>query len=532
MTPAERIKTQYFRLLKAYGSTIAFVSVPEIADTLYCSPGHARVLLQEMREKGWISWVSRAGRGAKGQLHCLISAEQFLKKVSAGKDNPSEDKLMTTESPSVALEVLIYRPVMSLIPSLYTGRFERHHFRMIHCGLLRYLPDSNEPKADLAHFWQASKDSFSWRFYLRDDVKWHNGEKVSMLQIFNQLNQLIKRDDMEGIFSHIISVNIAGAWCIEINLSRADPLLAHRLANAVCALPHPTEEDIGTGPFRIVKHTPNEFIIRRWDYYHNERPLIHEVHYKTKPGKDFSWANYHISRKNTINNATVKYFKSLSSFTFLTFNYRDDTLSELQQKFLRIFTLQIVNNLISVTPGMSTPGNEWIAFRNESWGNEVIVLPKKLKLGYYYTPHTELLVKELAKKLRFFKCELEYTPIISREFSLKGVASKHAVIIGEFLPAENLTVSMDGMFRNSPVASELLPEHIWVRGVRLLNIASSLLSKNRYERKIFSFANWMLKQHILTPLYSHEYIVSTPDNAKGVHISTRGLPDYRTLWLE
>ena len=48
--------------------------------------------------------------------------------------------------------------------------------RVFFNGLCRYDPETYEPAPSLAERWETSEDGLTWTFYLRQDVKWHDGE--------------------------------------------------------------------------------------------------------------------------------------------------------------------------------------------------------------------------------------------------------------------------------------------------------------------------------------------------------------------
>ncbi len=54
---------QYQRLTVHYGFTPKLTTLGEVAEVALCSERHARTLLRQLSESGWLSWRAQAGRG-------------------------------------------------------------------------------------------------------------------------------------------------------------------------------------------------------------------------------------------------------------------------------------------------------------------------------------------------------------------------------------------------------------------------------------------------------------------------------------
>ena len=68
----------------------------------------------------------------------------------------------------------------SLDPHLVTGVPENHIISSLLEGLIAYHPTNDlEPEPGVAESWQHNEDFTVWRFKLRDDARWSNGEPVT-----------------------------------------------------------------------------------------------------------------------------------------------------------------------------------------------------------------------------------------------------------------------------------------------------------------------------------------------------------------
>ena len=55
---------------------------------------------------------------------------------------------------------------------------------------------TGEPQPNLAHTWDVSGDGLTWTFYLRRDVRWHDGEPFTAADVEFTFNQIIYNDEI------------------------------------------------------------------------------------------------------------------------------------------------------------------------------------------------------------------------------------------------------------------------------------------------------------------------------------------------
>ena len=69
--------SQYQRLYQQLGNAPVAVTIGELAAMFYCSERHARTLVQQLQDQGWLSWHSQPGRGKRARLHCLKTPDEL-----------------------------------------------------------------------------------------------------------------------------------------------------------------------------------------------------------------------------------------------------------------------------------------------------------------------------------------------------------------------------------------------------------------------------------------------------------------------
>jgi len=178
-------------------------------------------------------------------------------------------------------------------------------------GLIQFDDNLNVIPA-IARSWQVSRDGLRYRFYLRDDVRFHNGRKVEATDFVYSFTRILDpnvQSNAAGLFSRILGTkafqegkepSLKGLRALsphELEIHLAEPyppfltILAMKSAKVV-----PKEEvekqassfgqnPVGTGPFRLVEWHPDSKIVLRVnrDYFEG-RPALDGITYLIYPG--------------------------------------------------------------------------------------------------------------------------------------------------------------------------------------------------------------------------------------------------------
>lgn len=123
----------------------------------------------------------------------------------------------------------------------------------------------------LARGWAASDDLTIWTLALRDDVRWHNGEPLTVDHVIWNFQRWIDPDLGASTRSLLAPLTGQGAgiervddWTLRLHLSKAMLSLPESLYNYPTAILHPSFEGdivaqpLGTGPYRLAEVAPGE----------------------------------------------------------------------------------------------------------------------------------------------------------------------------------------------------------------------------------------------------------------------------------
>jgi len=298
------LQRQYFKLYRHYQGGNAQTTLNEIADVLFCTKRNARNVLGKLSELGWIKWAPVTGRGKQSQLLFLNSTAENSEEmardyIAQGKlemalsvlshDTDKLSKLLRDHMGGQAIDgkqvlrIPYYRSFPVLSPSWPLKRTERHLVRYILEGLTRINEEKGEVIAAIAHHWQ-QLEPLIWRFYLRGNVRFHNGNRVSIDDIEWSLEQARQHQ----AFAHIEKIEVIANDVIDIHLKYPDHALPILMAQSMAVITPANEPlslsyPVGTGSFKVQKNTSEQLILEAFSDYYGERPILDKIEFWTVP---------------------------------------------------------------------------------------------------------------------------------------------------------------------------------------------------------------------------------------------------------
>lgn len=553
---------QYQRLYQQLGSEPVLMTMAQLAALFYCSERHARTLVQQMQQQGWLSWHSQAGRGKRAQLQCLKMPDELrsalLQRLLQQGDHQGALALVRLDpqhlqevlSPhlggqwqadSPTLRIPYYRRLESLDPLSLTGRAEQHLVSTLHAGLTRFTTGNRLPQPDLAHHWQISPDGLRWQFFLRSQLRWHNGEPLSGQQLLQTLEKLRSHPRSMPSLASVATIALPHALCIQFDLHTPDYWLAHRLADLPCLMTHPENATLGAGAFKLALNEPHLVRLEQHAFYHLQHPYLESIEYWITPalsaGGDASCQ--HPVRITLGQQEELPFARpvqrSLSlGWCYLALNLRRGTLSEAQGKKLLMLIQQsgLLANL-PIPNGVITPSQEmlpgWAIPQHSAAEN--LALPPKLTL--LYRPPVELMAVTHALKalLAEHGCELEI-----RYFSGKRWQSAEQIAEADLLLADNLIgeapeATLESWLRQDVLWQAILPPSVARQQTQRLRQIQQYPDEPRRFAAIQAYYQQLMETGIITPLFNYQYQVSAPPRIHGVTLTAHGWFDFCQAWL-
>ena len=208
---------------------------------------------------------------------------------------------------------------MSLDPHLVTGVPENRILAAMIEGLIAYHPtDDEEPAPGVAESWEHNDDFTVWRFTLRDDARWTNGDAVTAqdfvyswerilspalgAQYAEMLYVLVNAEAFhQGRITDFdqVGVRAIDERTLEVTLQGSTPHFLSMLKHYSFHPVNPrvveefggmterqnawstTENYVGNGPFRLTQWTTNQIIRveKNPDYWDADRVQLNAIHF-------------------------------------------------------------------------------------------------------------------------------------------------------------------------------------------------------------------------------------------------------------
>lgn len=176
---------------------------------------------------------------------------------AAGADPDNLDPANAESNPSEAVNRMMYENIAKFDPKL------------------KIVPG-------LATKWEQSKDGFTWTFYLRKGVKFHDGTPFNAEAVKVFFERMIgpEKPSRAGLYVPFVnSVEIVDDYNVKINLKTPFAFFLNNLAHSASGIISPTalktygkdisRRAVGTGPFKFVEwvHGDHLTMVRNDDYW-------------------------------------------------------------------------------------------------------------------------------------------------------------------------------------------------------------------------------------------------------------------------
>ena len=207
----------------------------------------------------------------------------------------------------------------SLDPHLVTGVPENHIISSLMEGLISYHPTNDlEPEPGVAERWEHNEDFTVWRFHLRPNARWSNGEPVTADDFVYSWQRILSpalgaeyaemlyvlrgaRAFHQGETSDFgqVGVKALNPRTLEVTLAGPTPYFLNMLKHYSFFPVNPrvveqhggmtnrqnawstVENYVGNGAFRLTEWTTNQIIkvVRSPTYWDSDRLALNEIHF-------------------------------------------------------------------------------------------------------------------------------------------------------------------------------------------------------------------------------------------------------------
>jgi peptide/nickel transport system substrate-binding protein len=169
----------------------------------------------------------------------------------------------------------------------------------IHTNMFGYLlkrDKTMKQQPDLAVSWE-NIDETTWRFKLREGVKFHNGDPFTAADVKFTLERIAKDDKLieHGNYKQIKEVKIIDDYTVEIVTHAAEPALLNRLSRLGSGMlpskyieengwDHFLKNPVGTGPYKFVEWIRDDrLVLEAFGDYFGGQPKWDKVVFRVIP---------------------------------------------------------------------------------------------------------------------------------------------------------------------------------------------------------------------------------------------------------
>jgi peptide/nickel transport system substrate-binding protein len=164
---------------------------------------------------------------------------------------------------------------------------------MMHDCLIFRAGDGKGYVPRIAERWEAI-DDLTWRFYIRPDLTFQNGEVLDAEAVKYNLDRVRTRDDflVYPQWQFISEVIVVDPLTIEVKTGKIEAYFESNISGNGCQILPPQyleevgEEEyarnpIGAGPYRLAEFTANDrYVFERWEEYWGDKPEVDRVIYQ------------------------------------------------------------------------------------------------------------------------------------------------------------------------------------------------------------------------------------------------------------
>ena len=267
----------------------------------------------------------------------LFSMTTALCACKGGTDKGDTPGDISSGTPATGGEIVvgITQDLDSLDPHIAVAAGTDEVLFNIFEGLVKPDKDGNFVEA-VAEKYVISEDAMTYTFTLRENVKFHNGDIVTVDDVVYSLKRcagLLDVQDPNVLVDSALSraikeIVVKDERTVELKLHQADTELLPYLTCAIipCDYESQSTKPVGTGPFRFVSYSPLEsFIVEKNPEYYGTPAYLDKVTFKIYASSDAAFLELMAGK--------------IHIFPYLT----DEQANQLSQKYaIRVGTMNLV----------------------------------------------------------------------------------------------------------------------------------------------------------------------------------------------
>lgn len=269
----------------------------------------------------------------------------------------------------------------SVNPTTQTSVAHRILFGLTHNCLVEYDEASGQLLPELALAWEASDDFKTWKFTLRDDVTFHNGEKFTADDVLFtwEYGQNASGKTIKSFWQSVAKVDVVDATHVVLNMKEGNIDLLYLLSNEYIAILNrkAVNDDmtngpaIGTGPYANKEfYAGDHTTLERYDGYWGELPPTKTLLFRYMSEGSSRLAALEAGEIDVCqapNNTELEIIKANSdlvlktwqttALTFLALNTKDPVLSDQNVRLAIAYAINVQDVIDGAASGFAAKAN-------------------------------------------------------------------------------------------------------------------------------------------------------------------------------
>jgi len=153
------------------------------------------------------------------------------------------------------------------------------------------LDEDGEYEPSLAERWEVGEDARTWTFFLRENVRFHNGEVMTATDVVETLGRVLDPAiggsfGTQGVYiSYLGTAEISALDDLTVRIVTADPMAD--LLDLLVAMPISPASELanlpgeytGSGPYKIVEQSEDRLVLVAHEEYWGGTPTYREIHW-------------------------------------------------------------------------------------------------------------------------------------------------------------------------------------------------------------------------------------------------------------
>ncbi len=296
---------------------------------------------------------------------------------------PSASASAAPETPTWKEEVVIgfNSKTTTTNPTAVSNAAHNIMFKLTHNSLTGYDETTKEVAPELAESWQMSEDKKTWIFKLRDDVSFHNGEKMTADDWLYTIEygKNAENGTVKAFYNSIESARAVDANTLEIVLKNPNMDLLFTLASpSLCVLNRKAIEadaangpGIGTGAWVNKEFVSGDYtLLERFEDYWGELPVTKTLRFRyisEGSARLIALENGEIDVCQAPNNTELNLIEAnenlkmnsyqASALTYLAFNTEKESCSDPNLRLAIAYALNVQDIIDGAASGLAGIAN-------------------------------------------------------------------------------------------------------------------------------------------------------------------------------